>query len=94
MGYKAIKTRLRLDKNQKTFLLLLMRASKNLYNEALYNVRQHFFETKKYLSYVDNFHVSKSQESYKLLPAKVSNQTLKLIDFNFKSFFALSNKAK
>ncbi len=63
--------------------------SKNLYNQGLYNVRQHYFETKKYLSYVKNYHVTKTQESYKNLPAKVSNQTLKLIDQNFKSFFGL-----
>jgi hypothetical protein len=25
--------------------------SKNLYNQALYNVRQHYFESKKYLTY-------------------------------------------
>lgn len=63
--------------------------SKNLYNQGLYNVRQHYFETKEYLNYVANFHVSKKQESYSQLPAKVSNQTLKLVDQNFKSFFAL-----
>jgi IS605 OrfB family transposase len=63
--------------------------SKNLYNQALYNIRQHYFENKKYLNYFENFHVTKKCESYKLLPAKVSNQTLKLVDQNFKSFFAL-----
>jgi len=63
--------------------------SKNLYNQALYNVRQYYFENKKYLSYVKNFHVTKTMESYKELPRKVSNQTLKLVDQNFKSFFGL-----
>jgi len=63
--------------------------SKNLYNQALYNVRQHYFETKKYLNYVDNYHVTKNQASYSELPAKVSNQTIKLVDQNFKSFFGL-----
>lgn len=63
--------------------------SKNLYNQGLYNVRQHYFENKKYLSYVENFHKSKTSDSYKELPAKVSNQILKLVDQNFKSFFGL-----
>jgi len=63
--------------------------SKNLYNQGLYNVRQHFFKTEKYLSYANNYHIASKQESYKELPAKVSNQTLKLIDKNFKSFFSL-----
>lgn len=63
--------------------------SKNLYNQGLYNVRQHYFEKNKYLDYVKNYHVTKSQESYSKLPAKVSCQTLKIIDQNFKSFFGL-----
>ncbi len=67
MRYKAVKTRLRLDKNQKIFLLLLMRASKNLYNEALYNVRQHFFHTEMHLTYEDNYHLLKTSENYKIL---------------------------
>jgi putative transposase len=63
--------------------------SKNLYNQGLYNIRQHFFENKKYLNYNDNYHITKNQESYKELPTKVSCQTLKMIDLNFKSFFTL-----
>lgn len=63
--------------------------SKNLYNKGLYNVRQHYFLCKKYLYYVDNFHLIKKDQCYKDLPAKVSNQILILIDKNFKSFFEL-----
>jgi putative transposase len=63
--------------------------SKNLYNQGLYNVRQHYFNTTEYLSYNIHYHVAKTQESYIALPAKVSNQTLKMVDNNFKTFFAL-----
>jgi len=63
--------------------------SKNLYNQGLYNVRQHFFETKSYLNYNSNYHITKLQNSYKQLPTKISCQTLKMIDQNFKSFFSL-----
>jgi putative transposase len=63
--------------------------SKNLYNLGLYTVRQFYFENKKYLPYVQNFHQLKSSDAYKSLPAKISNQTLKLVDQNFKSFFGL-----
>lgn len=63
--------------------------SKNIYNQGLYNVRQYYFENKKYLTLKENFHKIKYQESYKELPRKVSNQTIKLIDKNFKSFFSL-----
>lgn len=63
--------------------------SKNLYNVGLYNIRQHYFLTNKYLSYVENYHLTKNHEAYKELPAKISNQTLRLVDQNFKSFFGL-----
>ena len=63
--------------------------SKNLYNQGLYNIRQHYFDSKKYLTYESNYHVTKTQDSYRQLPAKVSCQTLRLVDQNFKSFFNL-----
>lgn len=63
--------------------------SKNLYNAGLYSVRQHWFETKSYLSYPSNYHRMKPHEAYAGLPAKVSNQTLRMVDQNFQSFFGL-----
>jgi len=63
--------------------------SKNIYNQGLYNVRQHYFETKKYLNYNTNYHLTKEQECYSYLPTKVFCQTLKMVDKNFKSFFVL-----
>jgi transposase len=63
--------------------------SKNLYNQSLYNVRQYFFENKKYLNFANNWKITKEQEPYIKLPRKVSNQTIKLVDQNFKSFFSL-----
>lgn len=65
--------------------------SKNLYNKALYLVRQHYFETKSYLDWikVDRLMVDSKDEDYYSLPTKVSKQTLRLLDRNFKSFFAL-----
>lgn len=63
--------------------------SKNIYNQGLYNVRQHYFNHKEYLNYCGNYHLTKTQECYDYLPSKVFCQTLKLVDRNFKSFFAL-----
>ena len=64
--------------------------SKNLYNSSLYFVRKHYFETSKYLSYSElNKHsVDWFPNDYKALPAKVSQQIQKVVDSNFKSFFA------
>lgn len=63
--------------------------SKNVYNQALYNIRQYYFENKKYLNYNSNYHVTTKQECYAYLPTKVFCQTLKMADNNFKSFFSL-----
>lgn len=74
--------------------------SKNLYNSALYTVRQYYFENKKYLSWVNinNNFVKDKQVDYYALPCKVSQQTLKMVGQNMKSFFnaikAKKSKAK
>lgn len=63
--------------------------SKNLYNSALYTVRRYYFENKKYLSWgnINNNFVKDKQVDYYVLPCKVSQQTLKMVDQNMKSFF-------
>lgn len=68
--------------------------SKNLYNRALYLVRQHYFEIKNYLNYYDinRILVDSKDTDYYSLPTRVSNQVLMLLDKNFKSFFALLKK--
>lgn len=68
--------------------------SKNLYNVALYNIRQHYFNEKQFLRYESNYHECKLNENYKLLQAGVSQQTLKVADRSFRSFFNLIKKAK
>lgn len=68
--------------------------SKNLYNSALYEIRQHFFNTKQFLNWfsIDKMFKEKKQDDYYSLPCKVSQQTLKLLNQNFKSFFSLLKK--
>ena len=63
--------------------------SKNLYNYALYTVRQYYFENKKYINWINinNQFIKIKQSDYYALPCKVSQQTLKMVDQNMKSFF-------
>ena len=77
-------------------LMEVTRLSKNLYNSGLYAVRQHYFEYKKFLNYVNlnNMFVEQKQQDYYKLPAKVSQQTLKMVEQNFKSFFGLLKSEK
>ncbi len=60
--------------------------SKNLYNAALYEIRQAFFHDGIYLNYHEIQRRMQSHEAYKALPAKVSQQILMLLDTNWKSF--------
>lgn len=82
--------------NKKQYMLLAEMCcyANNLYNVALYNIRQYYFENKKFLTYESNCHVCKENENYALLQAGVSQQTLKVADRSFKSFFNLIRKAK
>ncbi len=61
-------------------------ASKNLYNAALYEIRQAFIHHRVYLTYEQIYHLMKSHEAYKALPAKVAQQVLRLLDKNWKSY--------
>jgi putative transposase len=61
--------------------------SKNLYNAALYEIRQSFIHEGKYLNYNEIQRRMQSHEAYKALPAKVSQQVLVLLDKNWTAFF-------
>ncbi len=61
-------------------------SSKNLYNAALYEIRQAFFHDGTYLNYNEMDRRMQAHEAYKALPAKVSQQILMLLDKNWTSF--------
>jgi putative transposase len=61
--------------------------SKNLYNAALYLIRQTYIFEGRYLGYNEVQRQMQAHEAYKALPAKVSQQVLMLLDKNWKSFF-------
>ena len=62
--------------------------AKNLYNAALYVVRQSFLFENRYLGYEDVYHRMKGHEAYRALPTKVAQQVLRLLDKNWQSYFA------
>jgi len=61
-------------------------AAKNLYNLANYTIRQNFFETGIVYSFPEMNKLLRTSDVYKALPAKVSQQVLRLLDKNWKSF--------
>jgi IS605 OrfB family transposase len=76
------------------YLREICRLSKNVYNESVYNIRQHYFSEGTYLRYESNYYQMKTSENYILLGANVAQQTMKSADQSFKSFFALRKKSK
>ena len=83
-----------LSKKEFRNLKYLCHIAKNLKNQAIYNVRQHYFKNKKYLSYNENYKILKNSENYKKLNSNMAQQILKEVDESFKSFFALLKLAK
>src|SRR5712691_2219642 len=61
-------------------------ASKNLYNQVTYQLRQAYIGGGTFLRYAEIFHRVKHVECYQALPRKVSNSILILIDKNWTSF--------
>ena len=78
-----------LSKDEYYSLKKLSHIAKNLFNEATYNIRQHYFNNNSFLKYEDNYKLLKSSVNYKLLNSNMSQQILKEVDGAFKSFFGL-----
>ena len=68
--------------------------SKNLYNSANYLIRQNFIYGHGYLNYNLMASLMKETEQYKALPAKVSQQVLRGLERNWKSFFEATSEFK
>ena len=83
-----------LSKKEFRNLKYLSHIAKNLTNEAIYNIRQYYFNKKKYLSYNENYKILKNSENYKKLNSNMAQQILKEVDGSFKSFFGLLKLAK
>jgi putative transposase len=83
------KNRLKLSPKRLEIVKQMVYYSARLYNVGLYSVRQYYFNNNEYLPYVKNYHECKDNENYKFLLTDTSQQILRMVDRNFKSFFAL-----
>ena len=93
--YLTQKDQLRnLTKSEYSTLRALCRLSKNLYNQSLYSVRQYYFAERRYLRYEGNYHLLKNSENYKLLNTDIAQQTIRVADRSFRSFFSLIKLAQ
>ena len=72
----------------------LCHTAKNLANEAIYNVRQHYFTEGEFLKYEKNYTLLKNSPNYKALNSNMAQQILKEVDGSFQSFFGLLKLVK
>ena len=85
----------RIDNNDKIYPILkeMSKVSKDLYNQALFEVKERHKKTGKILSYGKLDKIMKLKQNlegkinYRLLPVQVSQQTLRLVNQNVSSFF-------
>lgn len=89
------------DVNDAFCCLLLSNTAKKLYNSALYLFKQQYKQNQTILTYETLDKLMKDESLhpnfarlYKDLPAKVSQQVLKLFAQNIKSFFGLKQSKK
>ena len=79
---------------QYNLLRELCSLSRAVYNESLYNIRQHYLVEGSYLRYEANYYLVKTSDNYKRLGANVAQQSMKGADASFKSFLGLLKLAK
>ncbi|MFW6375862.1 MAG: RNA-guided endonuclease InsQ/TnpB family protein [Thermoplasmatota archaeon] len=94
--YKTLRQNMHnLDKQEFEILTSLCHLSKNVYNETLYEIRQHFFDSGKTLTYHELCKIiGKKSENYKMMISQAAQQTMKKVHEAFKSFFKLNEKKK
>jgi IS605 OrfB family transposase len=84
-----------LTKQEYLILRLLTKLSKNLFNVTNYTIRQYYELNNKFLRYESAYHLVKNNDNYKHLPAQIAQQTMRVVDRSFRSFFSvLTQKRK
>ena len=84
--FKTISYQYKPNKNERNLLRLLCHISKNLYNSALYELRQEYFKTKKLISYYDLNKILKNNENFHILNTYTSICIIRNAHTTFKNF--------
>ena len=88
------KNHLRLTKGEIKYFRLLCHNSKSLYNRVMYLTKKHYENCGKFLSYVDAYHLVSKEPVYQYLPSQTAQQTMKILERDYRSFFGLLQKKK
>lgn len=93
----TLKNNLILNETDKFIVDKLSFHSARLYNSCIYNIRQYYFNNNTFLPFKEQYHQITSEENFSILINDSSQQILRMVDKNFKSFFSLlklKNKGK
>ena len=93
----TLKNNLKLNENDKFIVDKLSFHSARLYNSCVYNIRQYYFNNNSYLPFKEQYHQITSDDNFSILINDSSQQVLRMVDKNFRSFFSLlklKNKGK
>jgi putative transposase len=93
----TLKNNLKLNENDKFIVNKLSFHSARLYNSCVYNIKQYYFNNNSYLSFKEQYHQITSDDNFSILINDSSQQVLRMVDKNFRSFFSLlklKNKGK
>jgi len=83
------KNKLYLNAGDKLIIDKLSFHSARLYNSCIYNIRQHYFNNNIFLPFKQQYHQIKSDDNFSILINDSSQQVLRMVDKNFRSFFSL-----
>jgi IS605 OrfB family transposase len=93
----TLKNNLILNETDKFIVDKLSFHSARLYNSCIYNIRQYYFNNNTFLPFKEQYRQITSEENFSILINDSSQQILRMVDKNFKSFFSLlklKNKGK
>lgn len=92
MGFLTMRYHYKANKTEKSLLTLLCRISKNVYNTALYELRQQYFNNKSICTYYDLNSIIQNNINYHILNTYQSICTIRLAHNNMSKFIKYNDK--
>ena len=92
MGFLTMRYHYKANKSERNLLTLLCRISKNVYNTALYELRQQYFKDKTICTYFDLNKIVSNNINYHILNTYQSICTIRLAHDNMNKFIKYNDK--
>ena len=92
MNFLTMKYHFKANSNEKKLLKLLCRISKNIYNSALYELRQQYFKNKSICTYFELTKILKNNPNYHILNTYQSICTIRMAHNNMSKYIKYHNE--